>query len=119
MSEVKDADEAAPRLNLYQCKECLHIICTVDRDEGVTPFMLGCRAPSPCRGWMESSFYRVFPGLKPTWEWYRPTDEERASLKPGEREHVERGGLLIRPIMTEKAKAQIADAAKKAAWSRQ
>lgn len=106
------------RLNVYQCQSCLHIICTVDRDDGVTPFMIECRAPQPCGGMMESSFYRVFPGLKPTFEWYRPDDAERTTLAPGAKDHVEKGGLLIRPIMSDQFRAEVMKSVHRSIWGK-
>lgn len=94
-----DALEAPPRINQYRCKECGGTITTIDRDPGVTPFMLACRATGGCNGTMLSSTYRVAPGLTPDHEWYKP--DSLKGLSPGMRDHVERGGLLIRKIESE------------------
>lgn len=85
--------------NIYVCHSCLGHIVTVDRDEGTTPFTVGCRATAGCRGTMQSSMYRVFDqmiGAK--YEWYKPDDNEKARLGPGALAHVNMGGLLIRRI---------------------
>ena len=85
------------RLNMYTCRECHGNIVTVDRDEGVTPFMLKCRAWPGCGGPMQSHFYRgVTERETPTYEWFKPTD--LTGLDEGMREHVERGGLVLRKI---------------------
>lgn len=46
------------RINVYTCDECNKSIATVDIDEGVTPFMIGCKTHTPgCRGTMKSHMY--------------------------------------------------------------
>ena len=35
---------AEPRINVYVCQKCGGYTVTVDVDEGVTPFMIGCHA---------------------------------------------------------------------------
>lgn len=90
-----------PRINQYTCTSCGGVITTVDRDSGVTPFMLACRAMDGCYGTMHSHLYRVAPGLTPDHEWYKPTSLK--GLTPGMRDHVEMGGLLIRKIESEDA----------------
>lgn len=84
------------RKNIYTCTSCGAHIVTEDRDEGVTPFMIACRIPAPiCGGMMQSSMYYVFDQrMLAGWEWYKPTAVE--VLTDGERDHVERGGLLLR-----------------------
>jgi hypothetical protein len=66
---------------------------TIDREPGVTPFLIKCEG---CGGDAQSSFYRVPANLDATHEWYRPDSFE--GLKPGEIEHVKKGGLLLRRI---------------------
>lgn len=111
-------------LNIYTCTNCLGQIVTIDRVDGTTPFMIGCRVHPDdakllsnedqltieqlrskidklkCRGEMYSSFYVVpNPPPKPTWEWYKPTGLEYKRLPKINREqHVDRGGLLLRRI---------------------
>lgn len=93
------------RLNAYECDGesgfgrgpdkpgCGAFIVTVDREPGVTPFMVKCGV---CGQMAHSKFYRVQQTLAPTHEWYRP--DSLSGLAPGELEHVEKGGLLLRPI---------------------
>lgn len=93
------------RLNAYECDGesgfgggpdkpgCGAYIVTVDREPGVTPFMVSCGL---CGQMAHSKFYRVAPSLVPTHEWYRP--DTLSFLEPYEREHVEKGGLLLRTI---------------------
>lgn len=70
---------------------------TVDKEDGVTPFMIACEATSNCDGMMQSSLYRVFDqSLAASHEWYKPSEVE--ILLPGERHHVDQGGLLLRRI---------------------
>ena len=83
--------------NIYVCQKCSEHIVTVDRDNGVTPFMIRCEATSGCDGFMKSSMYRVFDQeMKASHEWYLPTAAEIAGLSDWEREHVRNGGLLLR-----------------------
>jgi hypothetical protein len=96
----------AGRLNLYQCQhDAAHVIVTVDREPGVTPFTIQCphcEAIGTPGGFpykhpaMRSGFYRVSPNLTPTHEWYRPDSLEGFSA--GMVDHLSRGGLVLRPI---------------------
>jgi hypothetical protein len=87
----------ATRLNRYTCQTCSGYIITVDREEGVTPFALECRATKDCQGDMYSSFYRDVHGV-PTYEWRKPMPAEYARMSPAMRDHVDKGGLDIYPI---------------------
>ena len=91
------------RENVYTCPKCGGYTVTVDVDDGVTPFLLNCRASGEegkCDGKATSAFYPKSPRPPrippPAWEWYAPSAEETAKLSPGMRDHVEQGGLLIR-----------------------
>lgn len=85
------------RKNIYTCRTCRGHIVTRDADEGVTPFMLACRATPGCQGLMHSSMYRVFDGtMAASHEWYKP--DVAQVMEPGTRRHVEKGGLVLRPI---------------------
>jgi hypothetical protein len=101
------AEEAGPglkgRKNAYECDGegvrgsgaggCGAFIVTVDRDTGVTPFMLRCgRCGEPAH----SKFYRVQDYLEPTHEWYRPDSLDGVDYRVFD--HLEHGGLIIRPI---------------------
>ncbi len=92
------AAEVRNTINVYKCDTCHRFIVTVDRDEGVTPMFLSCKGKPGCQGRMTSRMYRVPQVLVPDWEWYKPASLE--GLREGEREHVERGGLLLRRIGT-------------------
>jgi len=86
------------KLNTYTCDMCRREIVTKDVDEGVTPFVTSCKSPG-CKGWMQSAMYRVRKGVTAHgWEWYRPTD--LSGLTAQTRDHVERGGLLLRPALS-------------------
>jgi hypothetical protein len=97
------AGKFGPRVNVYTCRKCRKETWTVDVDEGVTPFMLGCRATKGCDGMAESSFYPGWAGAflhRVKWEWYKPTEEEAKQQErqyPGSLHHWEQGGLSIRP----------------------
>lgn len=84
------------KINTYVCNTCKESIVTVDRDEGVTPFMLACRATDGCSGMMQSSMYLCNQSVAPAWEWYRPLNLK--GLDEGTRDHVSKGGLLLQRI---------------------
>jgi hypothetical protein len=91
------------RENVYTCQKCGGFTVTVDVDEGVTPFMLRCRASGregDCDGTAYSAMYPEGPRPKhippPAWEWFKPTGSEYRKLSAAMKEHVDRGGLDIR-----------------------
>jgi hypothetical protein len=83
-------------INTYYCQTCKGSIVTIDRDEGVTPFMLSCLATEGCDGVMRSAMYAFQPGAKPMWEWYKPASTK--GFDQWTREHVEKGGLVLQRI---------------------
>jgi hypothetical protein len=90
-----DADGFKGKLNIYVCEDCLGHIVTRDMDQGVTPFMTSCYATEGCKGHMQSSMYRVFDQrMLHSHEWFRP--EITADMKPHTRDHVSKGGLILR-----------------------
>lgn len=94
---AKDAIEEKPaRENVYTCPAG-HRTWTVDRDEGVTPFMMGC-CRRGCALDAVSGCYRQkrLPDERVTHEWFKPSPEAVKRLHPAERDHVERGGLVLR-----------------------
>lgn len=95
MSESFD-NEPKRKKNAYTCTICKTRIVTEDVVDGVTPFMLGCRADKQCRGSMQSHFYQIDQNEVATYEWYRPS--LRSAAKQGQEmyEHVKRGGLDMR-----------------------
>lgn len=82
-------------INAYECPDG-HLTVTIDLEDGTTPMMMNCRNPS-CGKVSRSKWYKVDQNLKPTFEWFKPTDMKK--LNPAERDHVQRGGLLIRKIV--------------------
>ena len=82
-------------INGYVCENCPHKMVTIDREAGVTPFMMPCEN---CKGWMRSSMYRVPQNLTPTHEFFRPSYEMLKTLTPGLFDHVKKGGLAFRKI---------------------
>lgn len=100
-------DAFVGKLNVYICP-LEHPTVTIDRDPGVTPSGVPC-PHTEARGFpvvlvqcelrANSCWYRVPPDLTPTHEWYRPDDDERRILSSYAAEHVNSGGLLIRPIV--------------------
>lgn len=87
--------------NSYQCTTCGGIVFTEDRDEGVTPFMMGCRATDGCDGTMESAFYRLpdqAAKVRPHYVWRKPTAEEYAAMSSAMKTHIDQGGLDLHPL---------------------
>jgi len=98
-----------PRENVYICETCAGHTVTVDVDEGVTPFMIQCRAKDlstdiaiipGCKGMAYSEMYPKGPRPEhispPKWEWYKPTPDEFEKLSEEMKNHIYRGGLNIR-----------------------
>ena len=86
--------------NIYTCPKCGGQTVTIDVDEGVTPFMLRCRATGQegdCDGMAQSCMYRVpADSPEPQWEWFKPCGSEYRKLSRQMRDHVDKGGLDIR-----------------------
>jgi len=80
--------------NVYTCQECGGKIVTEDVDEGVTPFMLKCRATEGCDGNMWSAFYRCDQTLPAGFEWFMP--KSLKGYNRGMKEHISKGGLDLR-----------------------
>ena len=87
-----------PRENVYTCTAG-HMTLKVDVDEGVTPFMTRC-THAGCRERATSACYPRGPKPAdypaPSHEWYKPSRKEAKKLDAGSREHVKKGGLLMR-----------------------
>lgn len=66
--------QQSARLNAYVCPD-KHRTVTIDIDEGVTPFMMGCKFPG-CGKMAHSLFYKVPQDITPEYEWYKPTAEQ-------------------------------------------
>lgn len=94
MSEPKGA------INVYRCRDCGKPMVTINRDEGVTPFLKDCAFCM--RGTAQSSMYPEWAQkLPPEFEWYRQTEEEARAedvTYPGSFQHWQGGGLAFRPI---------------------
>lgn len=95
--------EQVGKKNVYTCERCERQIVTVNLLDGVTPFMIQCRAnwPGECPGMAKSEFYNVDQSLPAFWGWYRPdaTELERLEIShPGTKRHVDQGGLLLRRL---------------------
>jgi len=88
-------DVTSRRINQYTCWTCGGVITTIDRNTGVTPAMLACRATEGCDGTMNSHRYTVDQNLTPDYEWYKPAKLPRDHDM---RQYIEMGGLIIRKI---------------------
>jgi hypothetical protein len=92
------------KINVYTCPAG-HRTVTIDRDEGVTPMMMVCRQKAEdgkhnCTEYARSGWYHCLQTLTPEYEWYKP--ESMKGLSKEEKEHVVRGGLLLRKLETKK-----------------
>jgi len=95
--------------NHYVCPECRGITITKHEDDGVTPFMLRCRATKDCAGMALSDFYRgpQHSDQQPHVIWFRPADVfaaiEAINAYPSEHReallrHWQMGGCLLREV---------------------
>ena len=96
--------EAANAINVYTCDTCGGRIVTKNLVEGTTPFSLSCLATTNCRGTMYSCIYQCDQTLAPTHEWFlhditKAGVRKRLGRVPGMIEHVEQGGLDLRPVV--------------------
>lgn len=73
---------------------CGQAMWTIDREPGVTPFLTKCRH---CGGYAQSKAYRVPQDTVADFEWYRP-ETFAADMGPSTRDHILRGGLILRKI---------------------
>lgn len=102
MDNLKDTGklrEDAARINVWVCEECGKEHVCRDVDEGVTPFMLGCKEPG-CNGQAYSRFYNVHPAyaLRVEYEWFRPTKEQRRGESRDLKDYHDSGGLALRRV---------------------
>lgn len=84
---------------MYRCRKCGGQIVTMDVDQGVTPFLIGCRADADCDGNMESSFYRIpnNPRNIVNFIWRKATAKEITRMDGWSQQHAEQGGLFLHP----------------------
>lgn len=77
--------------DIYECEDCDHILYSVYKDKGATPFAIKCEI---CGGIMTHT--RTLPTIlfPAKIEWYRPSYEEYENLSPALQFHVDNGGLL-------------------------
>lgn len=87
---------AEKTINTYTC-HAGHEIVTVRRVKGMTPKTMRCKHPG-CNGSSNSADFNVDQKLEPTFEFYKPTEQEMEKLTPLEKDHVNNGGLLCRKI---------------------
>jgi len=111
------------KINGYVCDTCNRATYIVHVADGVTPMFLACRAEgvepaeAECKGQATSMMYPTPPVpdyvvAAVMWEWFgaEPPPKRRFDfqtkrfyfppdpLTPDEREHVSKGGLLLRPL---------------------
>ena len=82
--------------NAYVCNKCKKFIITIDVDDGVTPFMIECKATKNCDGSMCSNFYSIDQSMPAQFEWFTPKSSEGYGME--EKTHFLGGGLDIREI---------------------
>lgn len=68
--------ESVGKKNSYQCELCGLEFVTVNLADGVTPFMVACRATPNCNGMAESSFYQIDQSRPADWGWFKPSQEQ-------------------------------------------
>lgn len=121
MTEATEQQSMIGRVNVYICGTCRFATVTIHRDDGVTPFMIPCQHAN-CGKPSYSTFYRAPTQLAPTHEWYVPGVEETAALGSATKEHVAKGGLLLRPItrhdLIDRAAKRVVHAERTKAFSR-
>lgn len=61
--------------NIYHCQTCSGEIKTANRDQGVAPMMMKCRAEK-CEGMAMSSFYMVDQDIEPDLVFISPKNEK-------------------------------------------
>lgn len=84
--------------NIYKCDDG-HLTVTIDRDDGVTPFMTACPKDGCSLMARSHMYHEQCQVFEPSHEWYRPNAIQMADeARPGVIDHVERGGLLLRRI---------------------
>ena len=86
--------EKAGMKNRYVCQTCGKGVITVNVHDGVTPFMILCKATKDCKGVMYSSFYDVPQELPAQFEWFMPESFKGYSREM--KEHFLKGGLDLR-----------------------
>ena len=87
--------------NVYTCKVCGSERITKDIHTGVTPMFMPCTQDNgDCTGIAVSGMYSTPISKEAGWEWYRPNTLEFGNLQRAghHRDHVMRGGLLIREV---------------------
>lgn len=92
-------------INAYICAKCGALTVVRHVDAGVTPMFLACRRPSGCDEMARSAGYPPNPPQKVIdavrWEWYRPDHTEFDKLDQVMKDHIKRGGLILRPVEKE------------------
>lgn len=95
------------RMNVWVCEACGTQVLCVDRHPGVTPFMVSHHTLGnpDCGGSCQSRFYNGAIAAevharvgRPSHEWYRPSADQLEAETPYVRDHVLRGGLLVREV---------------------
>lgn len=110
------APEAAGAVNMYRCEvEPERAVFTINRDAGVTSFLIPCLVPEHGDSWhkMGSMMYRLPDSYRPamvTMEWWLPTVEQARSwpgLEKSARRHlvseVEQGAMFLAELTPETA----------------
>lgn len=90
--------EQRGQVNAYYCGACGRHTITINAADGVTPFMIGCRATPGCNGQARSMFYRVPQTTFPHWEWHVPEPAEWPKLGRETIAHIFQGGMILRRL---------------------
>ena len=87
--------EKAGQIHAYRCKQCQGIQYSINLHHGIT------RTTIPCKFCINSAEKCPPPADKEIIcerAWYRPTADEYNRLLLAQKEHVLRGGLLLKPL---------------------
>ncbi len=88
--------------NIYKCDKCGRQVVTIDLVMGTTPFMVPCSVfgDGGCSvGMAVSQLYPLEAQEQvAAFEWYKPEAGEMLRQSPQMREHIRKGGLLLRPV---------------------
>lgn len=92
--ETVDGYDGRGKFDLYECNWCSHHLFTTYAEKGVTPFTMGCKECGNGTMYHSRTFDAV-PSEEKVLKWIRPTYEQYRKLHPGDREHINMGGLIL------------------------
>jgi hypothetical protein len=91
--EQKESKAPKGRISVYTCGAEDHKLVTIEREEGVTPFVIPCQE---CNS--EMLHRHDDENAIPTHEWFKPRS---GKFDKATYEHIQKGGLILRKITEE------------------